>query len=139
MPLEYNKALVRRWHDAENWKDVDILEEVLAPDFESHHLDHPEPGTRDDAIRFVAEQCSSFPDLRDTIHDIVAERDMVAVRFTRSATFKAKWRELEPTKQRGSMSMFQLVRVADGQIAESWLVWDTANLEKLLGTYGKDS
>ena len=68
MSLEYNKALVRRWHDLESWKDVEAIAEILAPDFVGHHPDHPEPGTREDVIRFVSEQRSSFPDLRYTIH-----------------------------------------------------------------------
>ena len=139
MSLEYNKALVRRWHDLESWKDVEAVAEILAPDFVSHRLDYPEPVTRDDVIRFVNEQRSSFPDLRDTIHEIVAEGDMVALRFTRTATFEGRWRELEPTRRTDSVSMFQLVRIADDQIAESWLGWDSARLEKLLGTYGKGS
>ena len=61
MSLEYNKALVRRWHDAENWKDVGAIKEILAPDFESHHLDHPEPGTRDDAIRYAHMATPEWP------------------------------------------------------------------------------
>ena len=137
MSLEYNKALVRRWHDLESWKDVEAIAEILAPDFTGHHLDHPKPMTRDDVIRFVNEQRASFPDLRDTIHEIVAQGDLVAVRFTRTATFEGRWRELDPTRRTNSVSMFQLVRIAGDQIAESWLVWDSARLEKLLGIYGK--
>jgi len=137
MSLEYNKALVRRWHDLESWKDVEAIAEILAPDFLGHYLDCPKPVTRDDVIRFVNEQRCSFPDLRDTIHEIVAEGDLVAVRFTRTATFEGRWRELEPTRRTASVSMFQLVRIAGDQIAESWLVWDSTRLEKLLGTYGK--
>ena len=139
MSLEYNKALVRRWHDLENWKDVEAIAEILAPDYLGHRLDRPKPQTREDVIRFVNEQRSAFPDLRDTIQKIVAEGDLVAVRFTRTATFEGKWRELEPTWRTASVSMFQLVRIAGDQIAESWLVWDSARLEKLRGTYGKGS
>ena len=94
--------------------------------------------TREDVIRFVNEQRCSFPDLRDTIHEILAQGDLVAVRFTRTATFDAKWRDLEPTRRTDSVSMFQLVRIAGDQIAESWLVWDSARLEKLLGIYGRE-
>ena len=137
MSPEYNKALVRRWHDLESWKDVEAIVEILAPDFIGHRLDRPKPQTRDDVIRFVNEQRCSFPDLRDTIHEIVAEGKLVAVRFTRTATFEGRWHELEPTRRTDSVSMFQLVRIAGDQIAESWLVWDSARLEKLLGTYGK--
>ena len=137
MSLEYNKALVRRWHDLESWKDVEAIAEILAPDYLGHCLDRPEPVTREDAIRFANEQRCAFPDLRDTIHEIVAEGDLVALRFTRTATFEAQWRGLEPTRRTDSVSMFQLVRIAGDQIVESWLVWDSARLEKLLGTYGR--
>ena len=137
MSLEYNKALVRRWHDLENWKDGEAIAEILAPDYLGHRLDHPQPLTRDDVIRFVNEQRRSFPDLRDTIHEIVAEGDLVAVQFTRTATFASRWRELEPTRRTDSVSMSQLVRIAEDQIAESWLVWDSAGWERLLGIYGK--
>ena len=139
MSLEYNKALVRRWHDLESWKDVEAIAEILAPDYLGHRLDQPEPVTREDVIRFVNEQRSPLPDPHDTIHEIVAEGDLVALRFTRTATFEGRLRELEPTRRTDSVSMFQLVRVAGDQIAESWLVWDTAGLEKLLGTYGNGS
>jgi predicted ester cyclase len=137
MSLGYNKALVRRWHDLESWKEVEAIAEILAPDYLGHRLDHPEPATREDVIRSMNAQRCAFPDLHDTIHEIVVEGDLVAVRFTRTATFEGRWRELEPTRRTDSVPMFQLVRIAGDQIAESWLVWDSARLEKLLGIYGK--
>jgi predicted ester cyclase len=116
--------------------DVEAIAEILTPDYRGHYLDRPEPTTREDVIRSVNEQRNAFPDLRDRIHEILAQGHLGAVRFTRTATLEGRWRDLEPTHRTDSILMFQLVRVAGDQIAESWLVWDSARLEKLLGTYG---
>ena len=66
-----------------------------------------------------------------------SEGDIVAVRITRSGTFKGKWGDIEPTGEHYAISAFYMLRIEDGMIAENWYLLDTVAIQKALGTYGK--
>jgi predicted ester cyclase len=85
---EENKALIRRWIEAFNERDLEAEADVLAPGFVAHVPDAPAPLDLEglEAWRqFTAPFTEAFPDLRLTIQDIAAEGDTVAARG-RSAT-----------------------------------------------------
>jgi ketosteroid isomerase-like protein len=71
---EENKALARRsWEAADN---LDILDEVYAPDFVWHDPDQDIRG-HEEARQFVTMYKTAFPDLSATVEDEIAEGDKV--------------------------------------------------------------
>jgi predicted ester cyclase len=48
-------------------------------------------------------------------------------------TFTGNWGGIPATNQSGSFEMCSVYRIADGQIAEQWLVLDSVTERKLLG------
>ena len=81
---EGNKALVRRWLDEVltqgNLRRVD---ELFAPDYALHDLSFPqEVHGREGIRRYVAASRAAYPVACFVIEDQIAERDMVATRWT---------------------------------------------------------
>jgi predicted ester cyclase len=89
---EENKAVVRRFNElfGECWRTggVDILDEVLAPEFVYHS-----PGAPPDLGGFKQSLLmlgAALPDLRYTVEDLFAEGDKVADRITWQATHQGE-------------------------------------------------
>jgi hypothetical protein len=98
------RDLVRRMHDVLVTKDVSIADEIFAPDFYSHPLDGGIDRVKASWTRILAEH----PDLRSTIEDMLVDGDRVASRATVTGLSS------------GPGTMFEIIRVADGRIAELW-------------------
>src|SRR5918995_2315247 len=70
---EKNMALVRRFQEAEANADLDMLDELLAPDFVDHSLlEGQEPG-REGYKRQLAEQHAALSNVRCLIEDQLAK------------------------------------------------------------------
>lgn len=118
---EQNKALVRRFYeDVFNKKDVDAIDEICAPDFVDHTaMPGQAPGRQGlkDGLRMYVK---AFPDMRVNIEEIIAERDLVAVRFHGLATHRG---ELFGTPATGRAIVFNgidVIRVHNGKAVEAW-------------------
>jgi predicted ester cyclase len=125
--LEKNKTLARRFHDL----ILEDIDEVLAPNFIGHDI-AGHTWNRDQHKKFLAEDLASFADLHDRIHDMVAEGDRVAVRFTRSGIFKAQYQDYEPTSKTVNFPVMELIHIANGKIVEIWDYNDNAQVIRTL-------
>jgi predicted ester cyclase len=88
MPLEENKAIIRRWFEAENKKDLSPIEDIVAPDFFDHT--HQLRGLEEYKQRLNV-FIKAFPDFHETIEDIIAWGDKVWVRFKFSGTHTGEY------------------------------------------------
>lgn len=138
MTLEENKALLRRCFD-QVWSEgnLDVVEEIYAPDFISHQHGHPR-GPHDvrgiEGIKaFVREFHSAFPDFHDRIEDQVAEGDKVVTRYISAGTQRGPLMGVQATNRRVSWSGTTIDRVVDGKIAENWVNWDMMAMMQELG------
>lgn len=59
---------------------------------------------------------------------MIAEGDMVSVRFTFEGTHQGRFGGIEPTGNRGSGSNIGHFRIEDGRIVERWLESDNPAL-----------
>lgn len=62
----------------------------------------------------------AFPDARLEVHEMAAERDLVAFRFTLSGTHLGPFQEIEPTGRRVEVYGLDMVRVREGLLVEHW-------------------
>src|SRR5215217_9016247 len=82
MPLaEENKALVRRFMEAQANADLDTLDELLAPDFVDHSLQPDQEPGREGYMKSVAEDHAIFSNIRINIEELVADGDVVISRL----------------------------------------------------------
>ena len=134
MSAEENKALVRRFMQAYNDREMDIFEELVAEDY----IDHVFEQTGRDALKSLFTMAfEGFPDWYEAIEDIIAEGDRVWVRVRATGTHTGDWNllgaELPATGKSVVLNMVFIWRIADGQLAEGWEVDDNLDFLRALG------
>ena len=118
---EENKALVRRFLEAQANADPVDLEELLAPDFVDHSLQPDQEPGREGFIRSVAEEPAIFSNLRVNIYDQVAEGDKVTTRFTwKRIHDRGEFLGSTPTGMEITTTAIVINRVSGGKIVEEW-------------------
>ena len=136
MSEEDNKAVIRRWIEAFNERDLQGEADVLAPGFVAHVPDAPAPLDLEglEAWReFTAPFVEAFPDLRLTIQDIAAEGDTVAARVAFRGTHRGEFQGLPPTGKEVAFSSIEIDRVVDGKVEEHWVEINLLGLVQQLG------
>ncbi|MEX0351469.1 MAG: ester cyclase [Paracoccaceae bacterium] len=84
----------------------------------------------------VEENHKAFPDLKVEILGQVAEGDRVSTHWRFYGTQKAPYLGLPASDRAVDWTGIQIDRIADGKIAESWVVWDFFTLRQELGMGG---
>lgn len=132
MALEENKAIVRKMFEAINKQRLVSLDRLMAPDFVLHmHTQHTQGWAVNRHV--VEDEINAFPDLQVAIEDIIAEGDKVCVRLHETGTHRGEYRGLAPTGSKVSYTVAAIWRIADGKIAEGWIVYDQMEFLKQLG------
>jgi steroid delta-isomerase-like uncharacterized protein len=127
MSLEENKAIVRRWIEAYNKRNLDVFDEFIAPDY----IDHTNKVDREGLKQLFNMGFNAFPDWHETIEDIVAEGDKVWVRLTYEGTHTGEFFGVAPTgKKITGMSSIDIYRIANGKLVEYWNVRDSLKFAK---------
>jgi steroid delta-isomerase-like uncharacterized protein len=131
---EQNKALARRWfEDLFSRGDLDAANEIISADFVDH-LTHENQRGLEELKHYITIYRAAFPDIQDTVEDIVAEADKVVIRWMSRGTHQGEFMGVEPTGRRVTFTGMRLFRIADNKIAESWVNLDERGLQEQLGT-----
>ena len=94
---ETNKDSIRRYQEAYNKNDLDVLDEILDPNWTSNGWPEGIPRTIEDAKQLYQMILQSFPDTHYDTLDLIAEGDKVVQRWKLRATFKGEILGLPPT------------------------------------------
>lgn len=121
------KDIVRRYLGAFNDRDRDALADLLAPDAVEHGV-HEELHGADAIVDFLDGHFEAFPDYTGSTDAVVAEDDVVTVRYGASGTHTGEYRGLEPTGHRAQWTGIAMYRLEDDRIAEIWLEEDRLGL-----------
>ena len=130
---EANKEIVRRYQEAYNTNNLDLLDELLAPDWTSNGWPEGVPQSIEAAKDFYQMVLQAFPDLQFITLELVAEGDWVVQRQMVRGTFKGEFAGLIPNGnviEGGGISMF---RIADGKIVEHWAYADDSGFWAQVG------
>jgi steroid delta-isomerase-like uncharacterized protein len=132
-----NKAKVRRFCDASNSGDAEVIsrtiDELVEPDV-LIRTPMPLETTGAEAVKEVfARLHRAFPDLHITIEDLVEEGDKVGFRNTVTGTHQGEYMGLPPTGKTVTYHEIFIARFARGRIAETWGVVDVLSQMKQLG------
>lgn len=122
-----NKAVVREYLAAFNDRDREAMASLLAPDAVEHGV-HRELEGRGAIVDTLTAHFEPFPDYGGTTEAIIAEGDLVTVRYRASGTHTGEYRDVEPTGQQAEWSGIAMYRVDDGVITEIWLEEDRLGL-----------
>lgn len=120
MATEENKALAYKWVQAWNTDtNLDIIEDVFAPNWRHRN---PLPGGTEgiegakQLVRFFR---NSFSDIHLTIDLLMAEGDLVMLRWIADATHTGQFYDIPPSGRRVSFSGMTVHRVAEGKFVET--------------------
>jgi steroid delta-isomerase-like uncharacterized protein len=128
------KSIVQRlYREGFNQMRLEILDEIVAEDFEDHGaLPGQGPG-REGLKQRVEMMRAGFPDQVLVIQDIVAEGDLVAIRVISRGTHRGSMMGFPPTGRAFEIEGMDFYRVQDGQVAEHWAQYDVPALMRQLG------
>jgi predicted ester cyclase len=120
---EQNKALVRRFYEAQAKGDLDTVGELLAPDFVDYSLLPGQDPGREGYIRSTVEVTAAFSDIRFTFdYQATDDDEMVISRLTtRSILDRGTPFGMRPTG--GRERLFPIIvidRIVGGKIVEEW-------------------
>jgi hypothetical protein len=92
-PTARNKILVRRLEEVMNTRQLDALDELVAPTFTPHCQATPNLEVRslEQFKAFLRQDAAVFPDNTQTFTHVVAEGDMLATWATYEARSWDKW------------------------------------------------
>jgi steroid delta-isomerase-like uncharacterized protein len=133
-----NKATVRRFGDAMNTGDPEIIsetiDELVEPDAT---ISTPLPIEAIGAQKLkevVGRLHRAYPDLHVTVEDVIAEGDRVVSRNTVTGTHRGEYMGLPPTGKSVTYNEIFIYRFTSGRIAETWGVVDVPSQLRQLGS-----
>jgi steroid delta-isomerase-like uncharacterized protein len=136
MAAEENKAVLRREVEElyNHTGNLDVVEEIFSPEYVSHVPTSGEVRGIEGARQFAATFREAFPDLQNTIEDMVAEEDKVAMRFRGSGTHEGETEAFgSPTGKRMEITGITIKRLSEGKIVEAWTNFDALGMMQQLG------
>ncbi len=131
-----NVAMVRRYvHEAWNKGRLDVIDEVIHP-----RCINPSAPTLplgpDGAKAAVMMHRNAFPNLYILTQDVIAEQDVVVIRFTMIGTHQGEFMGIPATGRDVEMDACDIYRFGDGQVIERDFSADVLGLMGQLGIGG---
>jgi serine phosphatase RsbU (regulator of sigma subunit) len=125
---ENNQALVRRFNEeVYNRGNMDVADELLAPNFVSRDALTGEEASREDLKQEIAEQAAISSDLHFSIEEQIAEDEKVVTRSIGSGTHDLQEFEgLALSGERITIENITINRVVEGKIVEERNVADSS-------------
>ena len=133
MSEEQNKEIFRRLiEEGFNKGNLAALDELFARNFVEHQDGFVPPNVEGVKGAIVSLR-TPFPDLKLTIEEIIASGDKTWARITARGTHQAPFMGRPPTSTSFAITVIDICRFENGQIAEHWGVADRLSLMGQLG------
>src|SRR5262249_27947064 len=124
-------AVIKRWFE-EVWNQgrAETIDELLAPGAPVYGIGHGADVIHGpDGVRPAYEQLKgALPDIHFTFHEAISEGEVVALRWTATATHKGDTLGIAATHKRVTITGMCFGRVRNGKIVEGWNNWDMMGL-----------
>ena len=131
---EANKAVVRRYvEDFLNRDNFALADQLFSADSVFRGPDSPELRGREARKQYFASLRNSFPDLRFTVDELIAEGDKVVMRWSNNATHRGAFWGIAPTGKKVGISGITILRVANGMITDEFVQSDALGFMRQLG------
>jgi len=131
--LEINSKVIERYYtEVWNQGNLDVLDELLDPEYINHNPGLPNPIPGPDGLKpIVAAMRTGLPDLRFKINDMLTTTEKVAIRCTMYGTHLGDLFGNPPTGKKVKINQMQIEQLKDGKIIEHWRISD--DLMKQIG------
>jgi steroid delta-isomerase-like uncharacterized protein len=130
-----NKENYRRiFEEVWNKKNLNVIDELVADEYVHNDASLPEPQRGVEAYKqFVTLYHRAFPDIHITIEQMIAEDDLVTIRWTVTGTHNGDLPTLAATGRPISLTGITIARFKGGKGIESWNNWDSLGMLQQLG------
>lgn len=129
--------VVRRFvEEVINGGNLDLADELIAPDHRNHDPTAPEVGEGPEGVKeLIGAYRSAFPDLRFEIGEIFSSADGAAVahRWTMTGTHEGEMMGIEPTGRRVEVMGVEINHERDNRISASRTLSDAVGLMRQPG------
>jgi len=131
---EANKESYRRLNQ-EAWSQgtLAVVDEFVAPNYVYHDPGLGEVRGPEGLKQTISAYRAAYPDLHFTIDDVIAEGDLVAMRWSAAGTQKGELMGIPATGLKTTSVGINMARFQAGQIVEEWSSWDVMGLMQQLG------
>jgi steroid delta-isomerase-like uncharacterized protein len=134
MSLAENKAIVRRWFTETDQGNLDIVNELCAPDYIDHAPPLPGMPAGNAGVREANRQLrAAFPDTVHIIEDQIAEGDTVVTRLRARGTFANDILGIPANGKLIEITGTSIHRLANGKLVEHWANADLLSFMQQLG------
>jgi steroid delta-isomerase-like uncharacterized protein len=137
--MEPAKRIVKRFvEELWNARRLEVADQIFSQDCMTHQLRsgvaaEAAPRGPEAMKEHVSGWVMSFPDLRFTVEQMVAEGDRVASQLVMEGTHQGTWMGIPATGKRLQIRMITIHRIRNGRIAEDWVVVESLGLFQQLG------
>jgi predicted ester cyclase len=129
MAANGNQAVLRRFSEIVNSGELEALDEVFSPDYalkNAQTMSFPPGAGRELVKSGFARMHRAFPDdARWTLSPIAEDGDTIVASWTFRGTNTGPYDRLGPTGREVAYPVIAVYRFRDGQIVESWGVFDS--------------
>ena len=129
---EANKALASK-----AWKGISAgdVDKALAPNASdvTYHTTDGDFSGREAVKEYLSVCFNAFSNINMTVEDMLAEGDKVVSRVTVTATHTGEPQGMPPTGKQINVSGMSIMRIANGEIAEEWEIFDLMSMMQQLG------
>jgi steroid delta-isomerase-like uncharacterized protein len=135
--IEDNKAVMRRYfNEIWNGRRLELLDDLIAADYVNHASPDPSLPSGAAGLKPVFESVlQTFPDIRFSIDDVVAEGEKVVTRWSMRATQRGEVMGMPACGKQVTLSGISIDRIVDGKITEHWRVQDDLSLAQQVGAF----
>jgi predicted ester cyclase len=132
---DQNRATALEFFD-QAWVKADLsaYDRYVDPAMVLHLAGYAKPFVgRDAAVDWVRTYHSAFPRIDFTIEAVLADGDHVALRWHSEQRHEGVYLGIKPLGTLVRMTALQMFRIANGKIAEVWIMFDPLNVMQQLG------
>ena len=133
MSIEQNKAIVLKFYEAFDRRDVEQGQKLMSANIVSNGLDGIPLKGRDAVMQYGSAMFAAFPDGRHIIEEVIAEEDKVVTRGIFKGTHRGELMGIPPTGKQVTFSVVHIDRLVDGKIVEHWGLGDTMTMMQQMG------
>jgi steroid delta-isomerase-like uncharacterized protein len=117
-----------------NAGNLAAIETYIAPEYVRHDPSLPFAVRGPEGMRQIAAGLrAAFPDFHVDLDAITVSGDLVGTHWTAHGTHRGDYLGMPPTGRSFTVTALETFRLADGKVAEHWVVIDTASMLAQLG------
>lgn len=137
--MDPTRQIIQRFvEELWNARRLDVADQIFSEDCVTHQLRSgvsAEPARRGPQAmkEHVSGWLMSFPDLHFSIEQTISERDHVVSQLVMEGTHQGAWMGISPTGKKLQIRMITIHRIANGKIAEDWVLVESLGFFQQLG------